>query len=160
MDLFYGIRSLAHHAKYTIGGKSILRSGIPQCDLSAKDRAYFERLANQEKQLLEDEKAALKALAAGQNAHAQRMANWTNYQLCNDAASAHRLSSKLHRQIGQAQHQSQILELKRSHKELLAANRMANDRMKWTTVNTTATASGQAQQQEQSQGQQQQWGGV
>jgi hypothetical protein len=160
MDFFYGLRSVLHHAKYTVGKESILRSGIPQCDLSPKDRAYFERLATQEKQLLEDEKAALKALAAGQNAHAQRMANWTNYQLCNDAASAHRLSSKLGRKIGQAQHQSQILELKRSHKELLAANRMANDRMKWTTVNTTATASGQAQQQEQSQGQQQQWGGV
>jgi leucyl aminopeptidase (aminopeptidase T) len=158
MDLFYGLRSLAHHVTYSVGAKSILRGGIPQCDLSPKDRAYFERLANQEKQLLDDESAALKALANGQSYHAQRMANWTNYQLCNDAASAHRLSSKLGRKIGQAQHQSQILELKRSHKELLAANREANDRMKWRTVDTTA--SGQAQQQEQSQGQQQQWGNV
>ena len=160
MDFFYGIRSLAHHAKYTIGGKSILHGGIPQCDLSPKDRAYFERLARDEKQLLEDETAALRALAAGQNFHAQRLANWGQYQAINDAAKAHRIGTKLQRQIGQAQHQSQILELKRSHKELLAANREANDRMKWQTVDTTATAQGQAQQQEQSQGQQQQWGGV
>jgi hypothetical protein len=156
MDFFYGLRSVLHHAKYTVGKESILRSGIPQCDLSPKDRAYFERLARDEKQLLEDEKAALQALAAGQNYHAQRLANWGQYQAINDAAKAHRIGTKLQRQIGQAQHQSQILELKRNHRELLAANRQANDRMKWTTVNTTATASGQAQQQEQSQ----QWGSV
>ena len=156
MDLFYGLRSLAHHVNYSVGGKSILRSGIPQCDLSPKDRAYFERLAAEEKQLLEDESAALKALANGQSYHAQRLANWGQYLNCNDAAKAHRLSSKLQRQIAQASHQSQILELKRSHKELLAANREANDRMKWRTVDTTATAQNQAQSQEQSQ----QWGNV
>lgn len=156
MDFFYGLRSLIHHTRYTIGGKSILRSGIPQCDLTPKDKAYFKRLAAEEKQLHDDELEALQALASGQNYHAKRLANWGQYQAINDQAKAHRLGVGLQRKINQAHHQGQILELKRNHRELLAANREANDRMKWRTVDTTATAQGQAQQQEQSQ----QWGNV
>jgi hypothetical protein len=154
MDLFYGLRSFLHHAKYTVGKESILRGGVPQCDLTPKDKAYFQQLAAKEKQLHDDELEALQALASGQNYHAKRIANWGQYHAINDGAKVHRLGTKLNRQITQAQHQGQILELKRSHKELLAANRMANDRMKWTTVDTTAQAQTQANAQEQSA----QWG--
>ena len=157
MDFFYGLRSLKHHASYNIGKRSILKGGIPQCDLNPKDTSYFHQLRDTEQQRLRDDTDGLKALADAQRAHAERLALWGRYHALNDSYKAHQLGTKLDRKISQAKHAGTIAEKKRTHKELLAATREANDRMKWQTVDTQATASQQAAQGEQSQ---QQWGQV
>lgn len=157
MDLFYGLRSLKHTASYAVGPRSILRGGVPKCDLGPKDRAYFEHLRDDEKQRYEDECAALQALAEGQQYHAAREGNWAQYQALNDSAKAHRIGTRLDRKIAQAQHAGTIAEKKRTHRELLAATREANDRAKYRTVNVHSQTVPDESAQHEGQ-QQQQWG--
>jgi hypothetical protein len=154
MDLFYGLRSAKHHIEYSVGSRSKLKGGIPQCNLGAKDRAHFEHLRDTEKQRYEDECKALKALADAQQYYQGRMSNWAQFHTLQDALKFQRLSTKLDRKLAQAQNKTLTDGKKRTYKAMLQANREANDRARYQTVDVNATAS-----QEQGQGQGQ-WGDV
>jgi hypothetical protein len=70
-----------------------------------------------------------------------------------DALKFQRLSTKLDRKLAQAQNKTLTDGKKRTYKAMLQANREANDRARYATVDTTAQNVGQ----EQGQGQ---WGDV
>lgn len=151
-DIFYGLRSLAHNYRYNLGPKSILKTGISPADLTPKDAAYFESLDAEQRRLFENEQRALQHLASAQNTFAQRQALWGQYAGLNDNAKAYRLGAELDRKIASARNQNLLAEKKRTHAELLQANRQAAEAMRWRTVDTRATAANEANQSEQSWG--------